>query len=112
MDVVSPRLRLELPDGTLHLLAGYGIQGAPTEFREGGKRYRGFAADGPVMLIGAVARGGVDPEVQAEFIFGGDKQTYIYTQQTNVVFLSAFGLLWTFMGIVFLIGLLRQARKD
>jgi hypothetical protein len=85
---VTPPLQIEA--GGLVLLANedYRLEGPHQRWQEeglnwssrteeGSKRYRGYVAEGPVMVVGTVAPGPEGNLIRAELVYGGTRADYI-----------------------------------
>jgi hypothetical protein len=107
----TPRLLIELSDGVAQIAnTDYALQAPPVSWQEdrtltwsglsgeGTKRYRGFAAGNTVTAIGTIVAGREGAELQAEFVYGGDRATYVASQRSTAAFLPWFGALFATIG--------------
>ncbi len=93
----TPRLWLDLSEGRVQLAnTDYRLQNPTNAWQSTSSLienrtvlYEGFKIGAPVFTQGSVVMDGETPALRAEFIFGGDSQTYLDTQRSssNVLFL-------------------------
>jgi hypothetical protein len=66
---------------------------------EGTKRYQGFAVGNPVVLIGTVVSGSEGNQLQAEFLAGGTRASFMMARRGDAAILPWVGLALSIVGL-------------
>lgn len=115
---VTPALLLDLPGGRVQLTnSDYGLEGKLVKWQseptltwnswseDGTKSYEGLERGNPVLAIGTVVEGPTGREVQAEWLYGGTRTTYIEDQRTSAKVARWVGLAFLVVGgVIFGVG--------
>lgn len=109
----TPPLLIEVGDGLLQVAnQGYRLISAPITWQEqetptwssvsgsGTKRYRGFAAGSPVVMVGTVVAGSEGPELAIEFLAGGTRAEYIAARRGDATTLPLVGIGFGGLGLL------------
>jgi hypothetical protein len=99
----TPPLLIDLPDGRIQVARGYDLQqlsGNNTE-QHNDERYRGLQRGDAVLVVGTLAPSRELPRINAEFVAGGTRDTYIANQHATAQAISLIG--WIFSGIGLLV---------
>jgi hypothetical protein len=99
----TPPLLIDLPNGRIQVERDYDLQSLPSSnnHRNGNERYRGLKHGDAVLVVGTVARTLEIPRINAEFVAGGTRDSYIASQRNAAHIFSIIG--WVVSGIGLLI---------
>ncbi len=110
-EYLSPLLWLDLPDGRARVLdTEYRIENAPVTWRSTETlveyktlSYEGFKIGNPIFVGGDVPARAEGPAFNADFIYGGDRKTYLINQRGEATSLFVMGLVFSSVGGLFVI---------
>jgi hypothetical protein len=104
-EIKRPPLLIAVGDGLVQIVGEtYALRDMPARWQEsnvlswngltneGTKRYQGFAAGNPVVLIGAVASGSEGNQLHAEFLAGGTRASFMAARRNDATILPWVGL--------------------
>jgi hypothetical protein len=108
---LTPNLWLDLPGGRARLSnTDYYVENAPVTWQTTETlveyetlEYEGFKINNPVFIVGTVAKNGDIPAFNAEFIYGGDRDTYLSDERDDANGLFWFSIAFSTFGGVFVV---------
>lgn len=113
---LTPELWLDLPDGATPRgrarLANtdYYVDNAPVIWQTTEAlveyetlEYKGFKINNPIFVVGTTTQNGDTPTFNAEFIYGGDRDTYLTNERDNASGLFWFSIAFSAFGGLFVI---------
>jgi hypothetical protein len=111
---MTPALWLDLADGRVQLInTNYYIQHAPLTLQlpdllieNETKSYHGFKIGNPVFVKGRVSSHAEGPAFEADFLYGGDRVSYLSNQRVGANLFFWLGLIFSSIGGLLLLFLL------